>query len=60
MLTWLTTTSINWSKNQQTLLKMSVIIMLVPINNVINYGHYSKVATNKGVAFNQISTLNTV
>jgi len=27
--------------------------------NVIRYGHYSRVATIKGVTFNQVSTINT-
>jgi len=37
-------------KSQQTLVKMSVIMILVVINNVIRCGYYSRRATIKGVA----------
>jgi len=43
------------SMAQQTLVKMSVIMILVVINNVIRCGHYSRVATIKGVAFNHVN-----
>jgi len=41
----------------QTLLKISVIMICVVINNVTSSSHYSNVAIIKGVTFNLINTV---
>ena len=45
-------------KSHQPLLKISVIMILVVINNTTCCGHYSRVATVKVAAFNQVKISN--